>query len=62
MRATVAATAGTPDGLDTYVGFSHGDESAKAIWSEAHLARLRALKKQYDPQGWFSWYHPIPLE
>lgn len=62
LRDTIAATAGTLDGLNTYIGFSHGDEPAKAIWSEANLARLTALKKEYDPLGLFSWYHPLPLE
>ena len=61
LRGMLASTAGT-DGLSTYVGFSHGDEPASAIWSDANLARLRALKSEYDPQGLFSWYHPIPLE
>ncbi|KAL2194466.1 hypothetical protein P885DRAFT_71238 [Corynascus similis CBS 632.67] len=62
LRDTVAATAGTPVQHATYVGFSHGDESAEAIWSGRNLNRLRALKREYDPQGLFSWYHPIPLE
>ena len=60
LRDTMAAAAGTPGGLHTYVGFSHGDEPAEAIWSERNLARLMALKEEYDPQGLFSWYHPIP--
>lgn len=62
LRDILVSTAGTPDGLNTYVGFSHGDEPAKAIWSDANLARLTALKREYDPLGLFSWYHPIPLE
>ncbi|KAK3381169.1 hypothetical protein B0H63DRAFT_475023 [Podospora didyma] len=60
LRALIAATADTR-GLNTYIGFSHGDESAETIWSGEHLNRLRALKRQYDPKGLFSWYHPIPL-
>ncbi|KAI0134358.1 hypothetical protein BJ170DRAFT_591337 [Xylariales sp. AK1849] len=61
LRDTIAATAGT-DGLNAYVGFSHGNEPAEAIWSEANLARLVALKKEFDPKGLFSWYHPLSLE
>ncbi|SPQ20693.1 9abd6c18-e524-4ffb-8b72-b16b846583ac [Thermothielavioides terrestris] len=62
LRDTIAATAGTQGGLNVYVGFSHGNEPATAIWSEANLPRLRALKREYDPKGLFNWYHPIPLE
>lgn len=63
LRETIAATAGNDDGgaLNVYVGFSHGDEPAQAIWSEEHLPRLIALKREYDPKGLFSWYHPVPL-
>ncbi|KAI0877508.1 hypothetical protein GGS24DRAFT_487881 [Hypoxylon argillaceum] len=59
IRDTIAATAGT-DGLNTYIGFSNGDEPPEAIWSREHLQRLAKLKKEYDPLGLFSSYHPIP--
>lgn len=61
LRDALADSAGT-DGLNTYVGFSHGDEPAEAIWSAENLARLTALKQEYDPLGLFNWYHPLPLE
>lgn len=59
MRSTLAETAGT-GGLAVYVGFSLGDEPLESIWSEAHLPRLAALKKEYDPHGVFNAYHPLP--
>lgn len=59
IRNTIANTAGT-DYMNTYVGFSYGDEEPKTIWSEEHLPRLMELKKEFDPQGLFSNYHPIP--
>ncbi|KAL9112786.1 MAG: hypothetical protein Q9227_003089 [Pyrenula ochraceoflavens] len=59
MRDAIAATADT-DGLAVYVGFSGGDEPIEAIWSKDHLPRLAALKKQYDPNGLFNAYHPLP--
>ncbi|KAK4214353.1 hypothetical protein QBC37DRAFT_421456 [Rhypophila decipiens] len=60
MRDTIAASAGTAY-LNTYIGFSDGDEPAKSIWSAEHLPRLAKLKKRYDPDGLFSHYHPIPV-
>ncbi|KZF25316.1 FAD-dependent oxidase [Xylona heveae TC161] len=60
MRATMAATAGT-GGLEVYSSYSHGDETPQQLYSARKLPRLEALKKQYDPLGVFSHYHPIPL-
>lgn len=59
MRGTIASTAGT-DYLNVYVGFSFGNEPLESIWSEEHLPRLVALKNEFDPEGLFSNYHPIP--
>ncbi|KAI5853645.1 hypothetical protein GGS23DRAFT_601730 [Durotheca rogersii] len=59
MRATISRTAGT-DGLNTYVGFSNGDEPLRALFSQENLSRLAALKKVYDPRGLFNAYHPLP--
>lgn len=59
MRDTIAETAGT-DGLAVYVGFSNGDEPIESIFSKEHLPRLAALKKEYDPEGLFNAYHPLP--
>lgn len=59
MRASIADTAGT-GGLEAYVGFSHGDEPLESIFSKKKLPRLAALKKRYDPHGFFNAYHPLP--
>ncbi|KAJ0161522.1 6-hydroxy-D-nicotine oxidase [Colletotrichum tanaceti] len=40
----------------TYVNFAHGDETAEAIYGTS-LARLRKLKKKWDPLGAFNqWF------
>ncbi|KAL1854451.1 hypothetical protein VTK73DRAFT_8748 [Phialemonium thermophilum] len=47
--------------LHTYVNYAYGDETARAWYgSEAwRQQRLRSLKRQYDPQGRFSFYAPV---
>ncbi|KAI1412820.1 hypothetical protein F5Y13DRAFT_199678 [Hypoxylon sp. FL1857] len=59
IRATIADSAGT-GGLTTYLGFSRGDEPLESLFSAEHLPLLSALKKEYDPQGLFNAYHPLP--
>ncbi|KAJ6013601.1 FAD-binding domain-containing protein [Penicillium herquei] len=59
LRAIISDTAGT-DGLKAYVGFSHGDEPLESIFAADKLPHLAALKKQYDPEGLFNAYHPLP--
>ncbi|KAJ5427185.1 FAD-binding domain-containing protein [Penicillium sp. CMV-2018d] len=59
LRSVIADTAGT-DGLKAYVGFSHGDEPLESIFATDKLPHLAALKKQYDPEGLFNAYHPLP--
>ncbi|KAI1502202.1 hypothetical protein F5X99DRAFT_427578 [Biscogniauxia marginata] len=59
IRATIADSAGT-DGLAVYVGFSNGDEPLESLFSKENLPRLAALKKDYDPDGLFNAYHPLP--
>ncbi|KAG9232589.1 hypothetical protein BJ875DRAFT_380380 [Amylocarpus encephaloides] len=45
-----------------YVNFAHGDEDLGEIYgSEERLAKLRDLKKTWDPEGRFSFYNPIPV-
>ena len=51
--------AGT-DGLESYVGYSHGDETVEEIFGQEKLPRLAALKKEIDPDGLFNGYHPLP--
>ncbi|KAF2792080.1 FAD-binding domain-containing protein [Melanomma pulvis-pyrius CBS 109.77] len=45
--------------LEVYTHFAHGDEGAAAWYGEENVSRLRKLKKQYDPQGLFSFYNPV---
>lgn len=61
LRSVIADTAGT-DGLKAYVGFSHGDEPLESIFATDKLPHLAALKKQYDPEGLFNAYHPLPTK
>jgi hypothetical protein len=47
--------------LHSYVNYAHGDESLKSLYGYEpwRLEKLRALKKEYDPHGRFSFYAPI---
>ncbi|KAG9511558.1 hypothetical protein KCV07_g10092, partial [Aureobasidium melanogenum] len=60
-RDTIVHTAGT-EGLQAYIGFSHGDEPLESNWSREKLPRLAALKKRYDPSGMFNAYRPLPTK
>ncbi|KAF2128902.1 FAD binding domain-containing protein, partial [Dothidotthia symphoricarpi CBS 119687] len=42
----------------TYANFAHGDESLEAIYGSS-LARLRTLKKKWDPSGAFNQWFEI---
>lgn len=44
-----------------YVNYAHGDEPREAIYGYEpwRLQRLRALKKRYDPHGFFNGFHPV---
>lgn len=59
LRETIARSAGT-DGLNVYVGFSNGDEPLEAVFSRENLPRLANTKREYDPEGLFNAYHPLP--
>lgn len=42
------------------MNFAVGDEDLKQIYGdEERLEKLRALKRKWDPEGWFSNYNPI---
>ncbi|KAI0886283.1 uncharacterized protein GGS22DRAFT_179185 [Annulohypoxylon maeteangense] len=45
----------------TYVNYAFGDESIQSIYGYEpwRLARLRVLKKKYDPKNQFSYYNPF---
>lgn len=47
--------------MHSYVNYAHGDESLESLYGFEpwRLDRLRTLKKQYDPDGKFSFYAPI---
>lgn len=47
--------------LNTYVNYAYGDETPKAWYGadQWRQDRLRSLKKNYDPNGRFSFYAPI---
>lgn len=45
--------------LSVYTHFAHGDEGAKAWFSEANIPKLRALKQKYDPDSLFSFYNSV---
>jgi FAD/FMN-containing dehydrogenase len=45
----------------SYVNYAHGDEKLESLYGYEpwRLEKLRALKKEYDPKGKFSFYAPI---
>ncbi|EAT79362.2 hypothetical protein SNOG_13035 [Parastagonospora nodorum SN15] len=59
-RAAFQKTAGlNPPQL--YVNYGHGDEGNEILYSARKLPRLRALKKQWDPNNAFRFHHPISM-
>ncbi|KAI8959246.1 hypothetical protein F5Y11DRAFT_333866 [Daldinia sp. FL1419] len=50
-----------PEHLRAYVNYAHGDELLSEVygWEEWRLEKLRALKKQWDPQNKMRHYVPI---
>ena len=57
-RAKLHATSGFPE-LSVYVNYAHGDEGPRGWYSSRKLARLNALKEEWDPAWVFSWNNPI---
>lgn len=50
--------------LQQYSNYGHGtniNDPVEAMYGydEWRLNKLRALKKQYDPENWFRWYQPF---
>ncbi|QSZ37802.1 hypothetical protein DSL72_008902 [Monilinia vaccinii-corymbosi] len=59
FRSRLAASSGY-DELRVYVNY--GRDEGEAVWySERKLARLKALKRRYDPQELFSHYNPVRI-
>lgn len=61
LRSALSATSGY-SGLAVYMNYAYGDEAPEAIYGAEKLARLLALKKQYDPQNAFRFYNPLPTQ
>ncbi|RFU78524.1 fad binding domain [Trichoderma arundinaceum] len=60
IRSDYAATGGY-DGLAVYASYTHGDETPQQLFGSA-LPRLTQLKKTWDPEGVFNFFHPIPTQ
>lgn len=47
--------------LHAYVNYAHGSETLESMYGydDWRLARLKALKKKYDPLGKLNFYAPI---
>ncbi|RAK71698.1 FAD-binding oxidoreductase [Aspergillus fijiensis CBS 313.89] len=56
---TFNATSGFDD-LHIYVSYAHGTEGLDPMYGSEKLSRLLALKKQWDPQGFFSYNNGLP--
>ncbi|KAI0393715.1 Glucooligosaccharide oxidase [Xylariaceae sp. FL0594] len=46
------------NGLTVYVSYGHGDETLEQIFG-SNLPRLKKLKRKYDPDNVFRFYHAI---
>lgn len=44
----------------TYVNFAHGDEGPETWYGKHNLERLIQLKREWDPQGLFSFSNAVP--
>lgn len=62
MRNILLDGSGSND-LHAYVNYAFSDESLQALYGYEpwRIARLEKLKRKYDPDGAFSFYHPIPV-
>ena len=56
-RTAFTEVSGYPE-LRIYVSYAHGDEGPRA-WFGHNVARLKALKKIWDPKNLFSYMNPI---
>ncbi|KAL8736131.1 MAG: hypothetical protein Q9181_002521 [Wetmoreana brouardii] len=57
-RAAFASTSGFSE-QRVYVSYGHGDEAPEVLYGARKLPKLRALKKQWDPTGRFSFNVPF---
>ncbi|KAF1982024.1 Glucooligosaccharide oxidase [Aulographum hederae CBS 113979] len=61
MREDLLQGTEDPGKLRAYVNYAHGDKSVEAMYGyeEWRVEKLRALKKQWDPEDRMRWYAPI---
>lgn len=47
--------------LHAYVNYAHGDETLQEMYGyeDWRQRKLKALKREYDPHGKFSFYAPL---
>ncbi|KAH6629086.1 hypothetical protein C7974DRAFT_393811 [Boeremia exigua] len=58
IRDVLVTGSGAP--LVAYVNYARGDESVEDVYGAGwRVERLRALKREVDPEGRFGWYAPI---
>ncbi|KAM7213855.1 hypothetical protein V8F06_010787 [Rhypophila decipiens] len=58
-RTAFTETSGFKE-MNLYVTYAHGDEGPK-IWYKEKLARLKQIKRKYDPKQLFRFMNPVPL-
>lgn len=60
LRRILHDADGNPE-LHAYVNYAHGDETLEEVYGfgQGRVERLRALKREYDPNGRFSYYEPV---
>lgn len=61
LRDILLNASGLP--LHAYVNYAFGDEGEEAwyVYEDWRQAKLKALKKKWDPYGRFDFYNPITL-
>jgi hypothetical protein len=55
----IAAADAAPFGRYTNESLESGEHTARSIWGEAKLARIAALKRQWDPDNLFQGNHNV---
>lgn len=56
--AVITALIGFADERHRYINYAYGDEPLETIYGH-NVARLRQLKRQYDPKGRFNQFFPL---
>lgn len=50
---------GLREPIPAYVNYADGFESLEELYGQQHIAKLKRLKREYDPHGKFTYYNPI---